>query len=148
MFETLLDQLSQDETQRTLTWLGGGLVVGAGGLWTVVKYFWSEKSSGEGKTKRPPDGEGREVLAGNSGLAAGGNVHFGNNVTVRKGIGRDGVWAICLGGLGCLLLAGAFAGNNIQTDNGSLATGGDISGSTITINNSNGTAQPGEAPDD
>jgi hypothetical protein len=35
----------QDEHNRaTLGWLGGGLVVVAGGIWTIVRFFFSKRS--------------------------------------------------------------------------------------------------------
>ena len=32
------------ENQQTLGWLGGGVVVVAGGIWTVAKFFLSRES--------------------------------------------------------------------------------------------------------
>ena len=37
--------LSDPDNQRTLAWLGGGLMVLAGGIWTVVTFFAGRKPS-------------------------------------------------------------------------------------------------------
>ena len=58
--------LSAPKNRKTLSWLGGGLVVVIAGLWTAFVYFFPPKGEGgEGK---------REVSASHGGVAVGGNV--------------------------------------------------------------------------
>lgn len=66
--ETLWAFLSDPNHQKTLSWLGGGLVVACGGLWALIK-FWRQKRD----TKSGPS-----ISADRGGIAAGRDVTIGN----------------------------------------------------------------------
>lgn len=59
--------LSDPEVQRTLGWLGGGLVVGAGGLWAFIKFIFSRPT---GSPTTP------SVSADRGGIAAGRDIQI------------------------------------------------------------------------
>lgn len=66
--------LSDPNNQKTLAWLGGGLVVAAGGLWSVVRFFAGRN--------RPDASSSRadttiKVTATHGGMAAGRDQHIG-----------------------------------------------------------------------
>jgi hypothetical protein len=121
--ETLWAFLSDSDNQRTLAWLGGGLVVTAGGLWAVIKFFFP-RSSGS------PPSPSNVITADRGGIGAGGSV------TVTKS-GMRGLEVVLLVAVvaGALLLAAAFAGTRIDVSNG-VGVGGDVQDSTITIQRS------------
>ena len=58
--------LSDPSNRATLSWLGGGVVVFAGGVWAVFKFF--RKTGGE----RAPS---ITVTADHGGIAAGRDAH-------------------------------------------------------------------------
>lgn len=116
--------LSNAENQKTLAWLGGGLVLLVGGVWTVVTFF-----AGPGRDKltspsAPPDQNG----------AVGIGDVVGRDYVVNTKSGLSGVQALLLIVVvtGAVLLAGGLLGQRI-TANGSAGVGGDITNSTITI---------------
>jgi hypothetical protein len=59
--------IRKSSNQRLLSWLGGGGVVAAAGIWTVVTYLW-------------PTHEAPKVECVQQGVAIGGNVS-GSTVT-------------------------------------------------------------------
>ncbi|MEP3049431.1 MAG: hypothetical protein ABJL55_16405 [Roseibium sp.] len=120
--------LADESNQQTLTWLGGGLVVLGGALWTVVTFVWKPKKAGSGQSSG-----GAEVLADRGGLAAGGNISIDTSSKTTTGVSGPTVAAIVFAAFGAIFLAIAFAGNTVTATNGGVAAGGDISGSTITI---------------
>src|SRR5262245_57799494 len=61
--------------QQVLSWLGGGLVVAATGLWVAFVYFFPPGKSPEAKSRDPVS-----VQSGPGGIAIGGNV-TGSTVT-------------------------------------------------------------------
>ena len=65
--ETLWTFLSDPDNQQTLAWLGGGLVVAAGGLWAVVKVFLARRT-----TSAPSPST--TIKADRGGIAAGRDV--------------------------------------------------------------------------
>jgi hypothetical protein len=66
----------QDESNRTvLGWIGGGIVVVLGGLWTAYKFFSSKQKP---KTPSPPT-----VSATRGGVAAGRDI--GNSKIDTRG---------------------------------------------------------------
>ena len=68
--------LASPKNQKTLSWLGGGLVVAATGVWAAVTYFWPHPG-----TEAPA---APVICAQNQSLAAGGNVS-GNTITMNGG---------------------------------------------------------------
>jgi hypothetical protein len=66
--------LSAPKNQKTLSWLGGGLVILAGGAWAVFTYLWPHEAP-------PPEGP-KVVCAEAGGVAAGGDAN-GNTITVN-----------------------------------------------------------------
>jgi hypothetical protein len=117
--------LSDPHNQAILSWLGGGLVVVAGGAWTVIKFMVGPKDKGEGGAAPAPS---RTVVRADRGGIAGGR-----DVSVRTSHGLSGLYAVLLISLvvGAVLLAGGLLGKRITAMSG-VAAGGDISGSTIT----------------
>jgi len=59
--------LSAPKNQRTLSWLGGGIVIVIAGLWAAFVYFNSPKGDGGG-------------AGGNCNIASGGIGSGGNKV--------------------------------------------------------------------
>jgi hypothetical protein len=59
--------LQKPSNQRLLSWLGGGGVVLAGGIWAVITYVW-------------PSHEAPSALCAEQGVALGGNVS-GSTIT-------------------------------------------------------------------
>jgi hypothetical protein len=69
--------LSATKNQKTLSWVGGGLVVVAGGAWAVFTYLWPhEASSPEGPTI---------VCTQPGGIAAGRDAN-GNSITINGSV--------------------------------------------------------------
>lgn len=134
MFEALWAILGDETNQKTLTWLGGGLVVAAGGAWTVIQFIWSPKKSGAGK----PSGEQKppatnEVLADRGGLAAGGNITIDNSISTGDRVAWPGLVMLGVTVLGVALIAAAFIGPKVTARDRSVAAGGDIRGAEINI---------------
>ena len=65
LFERIWAFLSDPANRVVLAWLGGGLVVGLGGVWTVFTYF--RPSSTANKARSDP----RKVTAEHSSVAIG-----------------------------------------------------------------------------
>jgi hypothetical protein len=61
--------LRDKRNQQVLSWLGGGLVVVATGLWVAFVYFFPPGKSPEAKSPEPAS-----VQADHGGVAIGGNV--------------------------------------------------------------------------
>jgi hypothetical protein len=61
--------LRDKSNQQVLSWLGGGLVVVATGLWVAFVYFFPPGKSPEAKSPEPVS-----VQADHGGVAIGGNV--------------------------------------------------------------------------
>ena len=69
--QAIWDFLRDPANQTTLTWLGGGVVVLAGGLWAAVTFFAAKPEGGGGKPG---------VSADRGGFAAGRD----NNVKINQ----------------------------------------------------------------
>jgi hypothetical protein len=67
--------LRDKPNQQVLSWLGGGLVVAATGLWVAFVYLFPPGKSPEAKSREPVS-----VQSGPGGIAVGGNV-TGSTVT-------------------------------------------------------------------
>lgn len=62
--------LSTPKNQKTLSWLGGGLVVLAGGAWAAFTYVW-------------PHEEGPKIVCAQQGGVAAGRDASGNTITIN-----------------------------------------------------------------
>ena len=71
--------LSDPDNQRTLAWLGGGLMVLAGGIWTVVTFFAGRKPSPAAPSEPDP---GKVTAVG--GVAAGRDLRA-RDITIAAG---------------------------------------------------------------
>ena len=113
-----------DETNRAiLGWLGGGLVVIAGGVWTTFKFVLDKNDKG------PATAKTGTVQASGGGIASGGDIR----IDARRGVsGREAILLV-LGVVGAMLLAAGLSGDWI-TANNSVAIGGDVTNSTINVN--------------
>jgi hypothetical protein len=62
MFEAVWTFLKDPANQALLTWIGGGIVVIAGGIWAVVKFFAKKE---DGADRKPSvKAKGRSVAIG------------------------------------------------------------------------------------
>ncbi|MDW4500332.1 hypothetical protein R5H30_20255 [Sulfitobacter sp. D35] len=114
MIEDLWTFLQNPENRETLGWIGGGLVVLAGGLWTVI----------QSRARKP------KTSGGGTG---GTTVNSGNTVNYRAGLSGGQLAAILLCITGLALFAIAQGGNTVTATGGSSSVGGDVEGSTITV---------------
>ena len=101
---TLWAFLSDPANREVLGWIGGGLVVVCGGLWTVFTFFR--------KPATAPGGGG------------------GTRITTN---GLSGWPLVMLVGAlaGALVLVVALNGPRVTASNGGVGIGGNVSGSTI-----------------
>ncbi len=60
MFDTIWAFLTDPANREILAWIGGGIVVAAGGIWAVIKFF----------AKKP---DRRSVIADRGSVAIGGD---------------------------------------------------------------------------
>jgi hypothetical protein len=127
----LFDFLAKN--QQTLTWLGGGVATAAGGAWVALKYFLSRDANEH--TDKPSasakPGPGSRVAAA-SGLAAGRDLHVGDNVSIQQNqLSRAG---IALAVIGLLLLGVAILndGHNVTISNGNYV-GGSVTNSQMGV---------------
>jgi hypothetical protein len=56
MFEAVWTFLKDPANQAVLSWIGGGIVVIAGGIWAVVKFFAKKEDGGERKPSVKAEG--------------------------------------------------------------------------------------------
>lgn len=65
----------QDPNNRAvIAWFGGGIVVVAGGIWAVVKFFSSRDKPKETKKKPKTQQQASSVSATHGGVAAGRDI--------------------------------------------------------------------------
>ena len=74
MLDALWTFLSNPANQGTLTWIGGGIVVAAGGVWTVMKS----------KKDKPNDGAAKVGVNADNGGVAMSNSTVGGSVTTNN----------------------------------------------------------------
>jgi hypothetical protein len=65
--------LSAPKNQKTLSWMGGGLIVVAGGAWAGFTYFWPHDA---------PAPEGPKIVCAQQGAVAAGHDANGNTITI------------------------------------------------------------------
>jgi hypothetical protein len=71
-----LREIIKDPDKRAiLSWLGGGAVVVAGGIWTVVTFVVEHKDASDKKG-------GTVVTLSGQGIASGGTTNIGGNVNI------------------------------------------------------------------
>jgi hypothetical protein len=66
--------LSAPKNQKTLSWLGPGLVVIAGGAWAVYTYVW------------PHEADGPKIVCAQPGGVAAGRDANGNTITINGSV--------------------------------------------------------------
>jgi len=66
--------LSASKNQKTLSWIGGGLVVVAGGAWAIFTYLWPHEA---------PSPEGPKIVCAQPGGIAAGRDANGNTITIN-----------------------------------------------------------------
>ncbi len=62
-WQAALDWISDPKIQNTLTWLGGGLVVIASGVWAVVRLLGRSKTVVKVKADRGSSAAGRDLYS-------------------------------------------------------------------------------------
>jgi hypothetical protein len=79
--------LTNRKNQQTLSWLGGGLVVAATGIWALVTFFWPAH-------EKPAD-QAAIICAQQGGVAAGRDASH-NTITINGGpTAAEGARASC-----------------------------------------------------
>ena len=63
------------DSRAIISWLGGGAVVIAGGLWAVVTFVVEHKEAHDNKG-------GTDIIVSGQGIASGGNTTIGGNVNI------------------------------------------------------------------
>ena len=66
--------IANSKNQKTLGWLGSGLVVAAGGAWAVFTYVWPAHEGGR---------DSPTVVCAQQGSVAAGRDASGNTVTIN-----------------------------------------------------------------
>ena len=59
--------LREGQNQATLTWIGGGLVVAAGGIWAIIRFFVNPRSD-SGRTKPGVGADNGSIAIGGSNI--------------------------------------------------------------------------------
>jgi hypothetical protein len=72
--ESFWSFLSKRRNQQTLSWIGGGIVVIAGGIWAVITFVWPHQPSSAPRVTQSTSGPDSPAIA---------NVH--GNVTTNSG---------------------------------------------------------------
>ena len=80
--------LANPKNQKTLSWLGGGLVVAAGGIWAVFTYIWPAHDASQDAAKIVCAQQG-SVAAGRD--ASGNTVNYNGNAPPGPGPGSQSV---------------------------------------------------------
>lgn len=116
--------LSDPENRAILTWLGGGLVVLPGAIWTVVNFLQSQKKADSPQASRTMV------------RAAGGGIGGGRDVRVHTNHGVSGGQVLALVAIlvGAVLLAAGLLGDRVTARQGGIAIGGDVDNSSINNN--------------
>lgn len=119
--------LSDPNNQKTLAWLGGGVAVVVGALWTALTFVAQRKPSTS--TSAPPSA--RAATTG-TGIAAAGNVHVGGDMRIEQGrLPRAALLLLALG-LVVVLYAVLSSRGDVTVTNGSYV-GGNVEKSRIEV---------------
>lgn len=103
--------LSDPAHREVLSWIGGGLVVICGGLWTVVTFLRKPAAAAAGR-------DGRRT----------------NRTTIVNGLAGWPLAALVGALAGALVLVAALSGPRVTATEGGIGVGGDVSNSPITTN--------------
>ena len=117
------DFIGDADNQRTLAWLGGGLVVVVSGLWAALTKL-------RNPPVLPPSRPANAIHAGD-GIAAVGNVRVDGNLSITKSQIPKAAYA--LAALGLLVIGWGFTLAGDTCLSGSVLTGGDVTDSNITV---------------
>ena len=124
--------LSDSTNQATLTWLGGGVTLVAGGAWAVIRYLGNR-----------PDHARKAKPSHTTVRGEGDGIAAGRDVTLRSSQGISGAQTILLllAVLGAVVLIAGLAGDRIAVV-GSSVVGGSAENSTIIIGPGSQEAKP------
>lgn len=129
----LWEFLSNADNQKTLSFIGGGVVVALSGLWTVFTVL---RKSPEKPAKKPTP-----TQSSGDGLAAMGDVLIEGNVTITKTTMPKALYVLAAVGLGLIVLGFALPRCGDVTATGSVVACGDINAGDITIGLPSGDSQ-------
>lgn len=74
MLETIWGFLNNSANQTTLTWLGGGVAVAAGGIWAIIKFF----------AKKPEPSKPQPMMTASNGGVVIGGANTDSPITTNK----------------------------------------------------------------
>jgi len=111
-------------------WLGGGACVVVAALW---KTFLALRPKPPGST----DG-GKPGARADTGVAGGGDVNIGGNVTITRSATPAGLWLLAAAGLALLAVAIFGSGDTTNVTNGAV-NNGDMTDSRIEVTTHGGT---------
>ncbi|NVO24890.1 hypothetical protein [Donghicola mangrovi] len=134
IMENWAEFFTDPETQKAISWLGGGLAAIGAAAWTVIKYFYPKEESKPPAAVPQNSVSSSKVTADGGGTAVGGNVSI-SGPTINQGPNRFSIIALALAVVGVIVLSLAFAGNNVTAINGGVAIGGDASESQVQTDN-------------
>jgi hypothetical protein len=117
--------ISDPDNQKTLAWLGGGIIVAVSGLWAA--FLQARKPPASPSAAKPAN-----AISAGDGISAIGNVRVDGNLAITKTQIPKAAYA--LAALGLLVIGWGFtlAGNSCTS--GSVVTGGNVTDSKIEIN--------------
>lgn len=118
------DFMRDADNQRTLAWLGGGLVVVVSGLWAAFTQLRKPPVP-------PPSAKPTNAIHAREGIAAGGNVRVDGNLSITKSQIPKAAYA--LAALGLLVIGWGFTLAGDTCISGSVVADGDVTGSDITV---------------
>jgi hypothetical protein len=81
--------IANSKNQKTLGWLGSGLVVAAGGAWAVFTYVWPAHDGAAHDTATVVCAQQGSVAAGRD--ASGNTVNYNGNAPAGSGPGSQSV---------------------------------------------------------
>ncbi len=118
------DFIRDADNQRTLAWLGGGLVFVVSGLWAAFAKLRKPPVP-------PPPFKPTNAIQAGDGIAAVGNVRVDGDLSITKSQIPKAAYA--LAALGLLVIGWGFTLAGDTCISGSVVTGGDVTGSNISV---------------